>query len=338
MDKNILFRTKNLSKSFLRNKLRNNHNNQSGSSDLKGISLDFYKGESIGLTGAYSSGASTLAGILGSEIKPDSGDIYWDDLKLSSLKKEESQQYQNKIKIISPVKLGLSKKMKTASDFIKGNLRQVHQLSAEYEDNMANELLKSVGLDPEIGKKHMYQLNENQIKQVIVAQALAVNPKYIIADEVSSQSNGQIKRTLYELMLKIKARLGIGLILVDNDIANLCNYTDRIGIMLYGRIVEVGLTEEMINSPMHPYTKRIIGLSNQRTSLNDFHLDEDLTDTSVPVGCPYAKKCKRSEVKCRLMEPELQLRSNDRSVACHNVEEQEHPAIETAATGFGMVV
>jgi len=183
----------------------------------------------------------------------------------------------------------------------------------------------------------LYQLSDTQLKQTIVARALATSPNYLIADVLTSKSNGQVKRTLFELLLKIKKRLGIGLLLIDNDVANLCNYTDRIGIMLYGRLVEIASTDEILNSPMHPYTKRIIELSNQRTTLNDFQLDEDKANTAAPAGCPYAGKCNKAESKCRLVIPEFQLKFNGRCVACHYIDE-ESSTVGHVDTKLGMAI
>lgn len=184
------------------------------------------------------------------------------------------------------------------------------------------ELLTSVGIPnpDERLKSYPHQFSGGMRQRVIIAIALATNPKLIIADEPTTALDVTIQSQILKLMKKLVSEKGASMILITHDLAVVSEMVDKIIVMYCGKIVEMGTTEDIIKRPQHPYTE---GLLYSIPKLREKKLRLDFIPGMVPnmfelpEGCYFAPRCKYCKEICKTQQPEIKSTSEGHYTACH---------------------
>ncbi|HEU03968.1 MAG TPA: ABC transporter ATP-binding protein [Nitrosopumilus sp.] len=284
------------------------------------ISFSVRKGEVFVLAGESGSGKSTVAKLILRSIQPDSGKIIFENEEIKddakSLKKIRMQcqmVHQDPYDSINP-------RMKVF-DIISEPL-EIHKLgSKEERKNRVIEVLKEVRLEPaeEIVKKYPHMLSGGQRQRIVIARALALKPKLIIADEPVSMLDVSIRAEVLELMNELQKKNGITFIYITHDLATARYFGQRIAILYLGKIVEMGPIDDVLFHPKHPYTQALIDAISEPDPENlhrekKIRINEPL-DIDVYQGCRFRARCPYAIEKCK-DEPPLEKIENDREVAC----------------------
>ena len=284
------------------------------------ISFSVRKGEVFVLAGESGSGKSTVAKLILRSIQPDSGKIIFENEEIKddakSLKKIRMQCqmiHQDPYDSINP-------RMKVF-DIISEPL-EIHKLgSKEERKNRVIEVLKEVRLEPaeEIVKKYPHMLSGGQRQRIVIARALALKPKLIIADEPVSMLDVSIRAEVLELMNELQKKYGITFIYITHDLATARYFGQRIAILYLGKIVEMGPIDDVLFHPKHPYTQALIDAISEPDPENlhrekKIRINEPL-DIDVYQGCRFRARCPYAIEKCK-EEPPLEKIENDRKVAC----------------------
>ena len=284
------------------------------------ISFSVRKGEVFVLAGESGSGKSTVAKLILRSIEPDSGKIIFENEEIKddakSLKKIRMQCqmiHQDPYDSINP-------RMKVF-DIISEPL-EIHKLgSKEERKNRVIEVLKEVRLEPaeEIVKKYPHMLSGGQRQRIVIARALALKPKLIIADEPVSMLDVSIRAEVLELMNELQKKYGITFIYITHDLATARYFGQRIAILYLGKIVEMGPIDDVLFHPKHPYTQALIDAISEPDPENlhrekKIRINEPL-DIDVYQGCRFRARCPYAIEKCK-EEPPLEKIENDRKVAC----------------------
>ena len=284
------------------------------------ISFSVRKGEVFVLAGESGSGKSTVAKLILRSIQPDSGKIIFENEEIKddakSLKKIRMQCqmiHQDPYDSINP-------RMKVF-DIISEPL-EIHKLgSKEERKNRVIEVLKEVRLEPaeEIAKKYPHMLSGGQRQRIVIARALALKPKLIIADEPVSMLDVSIRAEVLELMNELQKKYGITFIYITHDLATARYFGQRIAILYLGKIVEMGTIDDVLLHPKHPYTQALIDAISEPDPENlhrekKIRINEPL-DIDVYEGCRFRARCPYAIEKCK-DEPPLEKIENDRKVAC----------------------
>ncbi len=287
---------------------------------IDGISFSVRKGEVFVLAGESGSGKSTVAKLILRSIQPDSGKIIFeneeikDDVKsLKKIRMQCQMIYQDPYDSINP-------RMKVF-DIISEPL-EIHKLgSKEERKNRVIEVLKEVRLEPveEIVKKYPHMLSGGQRQRIVIARALALKPKLIIADEPVSMLDVSIRAEVLELMNELQKKYGITFIYITHDLATARYFGQRIAILYLGKIVEMGPIDDVLFHPKHPYTQALIDAISEPDPENlhrekKIRINEPL-DIDVYQGCRFRARCPYAIEKCK-EEPPLEKIENDREVAC----------------------
>lgn len=285
------------------------------------ISFSLKKGEVFVLAGESGSGKSTIAKLILKSIDPDSGKIFFedqlvgdDDENLKKIRMNCQMIHQDPYDSINPrMKIG---------DIVSEPL-EIHNMGNKSERlQRVFEVLHEVKLEPvkEIIKKYPHMLSGGQRQRVVLARALSVKPKIIIADEPVSMLDMSIRAEMLELMHELQKKHNISFIYITHDLATARYFGQRIGILYLGKIVEMGPIDKVLQKPRHPYTQALIDAISEPDPDNLYkekkiRINEPI-DLDVYEGCRFRTRCPYLIDKCK-EEPKLENVGNEHFCACY---------------------
>lgn len=226
---------------------------------VKNVSFDLYQGETLGIVGESGCGKSTLSRAIIRLLPATSGEAVWlgrdiqkmDNGELLGLRKDIQMIFQDPLASLNP--------RMTAGDIIAEPLK-IHMPDigkAERAVRVA-EMMQKVGLLPNMINKYPHEFSGGQCQRIGIARALITNPKLIICDEAVSALDVSIRAQVVNLLMDLQKELGISLLFISHDIAVVRHIAQRIMVLYFGEVVEIGEAEQVTMDPHHDYTKRLI--------------------------------------------------------------------------------
>ncbi|GBL41739.1 probable peptide ABC transporter ATP-binding protein y4tS [Nitrosarchaeum sp.] len=285
------------------------------------VSFSLKKGEVFVIAGESGSGKSTIAKLILKSIHADSGKILFEDQEIKNDKKSLEKIRMNCQMIHQDPYDSVNPRMNVA-DIISEPL-EIHKIgNKEDRRNRVIEVLREVKLEPaeEVLKKYPHMLSGGQRQRVVLARALALRPKIILADEPVSMLDVSIRAEMLELMQELQKKYQISFIYITHDLATARYFGQKIGILYLGKIVEMGLIDEVLLKPKHPYTQALIDAISEPDPENlnrekKIRINEPL-DIDVYVGCRFRARCPYVIENCK-KEPSLESIEKDHFVACY---------------------
>jgi oligopeptide/dipeptide ABC transporter ATP-binding protein len=199
----------------------------------------------------------------------------------------------------------------------------VHRVGTSAERNArVAELLDEVGLSPQAADRYPHEFSGGQRQRVGIARALALNPRFIVADEPVSALDVSVQSQVLNLIARLQRERGIAFLFISHDLAVIQHVSDRIGVMYLGKLVELAPAAELFRQPLHPYTEALLSAVPQVEAggRKRIVLSGDVpSPRNPPAGCPFHTRCPKVMEKCRTMVPPLKPAPGDpsRTVACH---------------------
>ena len=233
---------------------------------VDGISFNIPKGESLGLVGQSGCGKTTTARALCLLDPKTSGDVNFynpdsDEMQnLDDLNDEQIKQFRRNTQMIFQDPYESLNPRWTIKDIILEPLN-IHNIgSLENRTEAVVEILRTVGLTPPENylPRYPHELSGGQRQRVSIARSLVMNPKFVICDEPTSMLDVSIRISIMDLMLELANDLDVSYLYITHDLAVARYMCNRIAVMFNGKIVEIAKTEDLLNNPIHPYTKRLI--------------------------------------------------------------------------------
>ncbi|MBK7387260.1 MAG: ABC transporter ATP-binding protein [Methanothrix sp.] len=229
---------------------------------LSGVDLTLYEGETLAVVGESGSGKTTLSKAIMGLCQEGSGEIFLEGERVG---KRDASFYSRVQMIFQNPKESVSHRM-TVLDAVLEPLNVMQRGSPEERVARAKQVLRQAELpvNDRFLAKYPHQLSGGEVQRVAIARALALRPKLLIADEPTSALDPSVQAKILKLLLNLQERMGLGILLVTHDIAVARKVSDRIVVLLKGRIVEEGATDEILISASHPYTQTLIESASER--------------------------------------------------------------------------
>lgn len=278
---------------------------------LKSVSFNLDEGEILAIVGESGSGKTTLARTIMDLEKANSGDIFFENKKIS---KRDKNFYKNVQMIFQNPGDCISHRLNVLEAVIEPLEVQKIGTVDERLEKVKN-ILKDVELPitEDFLKEYPHHLSGGELQRLAIARALILEPKLLIADEITSALDASVQAKIMKLLLNLQEKKGLSIIFITHDIALARKVSDKVSVMLEGNIIESGSTCEVLVNPIHPYTQDLIN------SAPDFNLDIcdlDFEKQDIKGACSYYERCSQATNLCITNEPEI-CEKKGRKIKCH---------------------
>lgn len=286
------------------------------------ISFYIRKGETFGLVGESGSGKSTLGKTLVGLQAASDGDIIYNGQNVKQLNKEMKRNVNKEMQIIfQDPHASLNPRMRVG-DIIAEGIDAYKLFSGKERTNRIYELLERVGLSPQHAKRYPHEFSGGQRQRIGIARALAVEPKFIVADEPISALDVSIQAQVINLLEDLKVSEDLTYLFIAHDLGMVKHISDRIGVMYLGKMMELSNSDDMFTNPLHPYTQALLSAipkTNPRDAKRERIVlaGDPPSPTNPPSGCRFRTRCPHAMEVCALQEPQWKEVEKEHWTACH---------------------
>jgi peptide/nickel transport system ATP-binding protein len=290
---------------------------------VSGVSLDIIPGETLSVVGESGCGKSTLAKGILQLIETASGSVLLNGSDITKLKGEELRKVRPQAQMIFQDSISSLDPHMKVSALVEQPLKVWSRGTPEERKNKVNDLLRSVGLDPEVvGDRKPTEFSGGQCQRISIARALAIEPKLLVCDEPVSSLDVSIQAQILNILQEMKERYGLSLLFISHDLSVVRAISDRIVVMYLGKVCEVSTPDELSEKPRHHYTHALVSsvpipdptIKNRRAILQG----EPPSPTNPPSGCRFRTRCPAATDLCASEEPQLREVGQGQFVACHH--------------------
>lgn len=291
---------------------------------VNGVSLDIFKGETLGIVGESGCGKSTLARCLVQLMPVTSGTVSFKGEVLTGRSRRQLRDTRRDMQLVFQDPYASLNPRRTVGDIVADPMR-INKMGTDAVINArVADLFKTVGLDPSYVQRYPHEFSGGQRQRVGIARALSLNPSLVVADEPVSALDVSVQAQVLNLMSYLQDEFGLTYLFIAHDLGVVRHVSDRVGVMYLGQLVELADADALYDEPLHPYTNALLSAVPQ---LNDgtevprerIVLSGDVPDPADrPNGCPFNPRCPSATDQCRTEVPVLLEIRPKRFVACHH--------------------
>ena len=296
---------------------------------LSAVDLTVRQGEILGVIGETGSGKTTLARAVLGLAPVTSGRITYSGdgaVDLTSLRGRPLREFRRSgaIQLMFQDPLRALDPQQTVATIVAEGMAIAGRLNRSYVQARVEESLHAVGLDEGVAARTPGQLSGGQRQRVLLARAIALRPRLLIADEPVSALDASNRNHVLRLFEELRATTGLTIVVITHDLSSLAGIADRVAVLYGGRLVEQGPIHDVLHRAEHPYTALLTASAPsvrrpRRRLLRPGQLRPNPGQLAIIGGCAYASRCRFATDICRTV-PITVARDGDRSVACHHVD------------------
>jgi peptide/nickel transport system ATP-binding protein len=290
---------------------------------VDGVSFDVHRGETLGIVGETGCGKSTTARLMMRLLDATAGEVRFDGQDITKLKGARLKAIRREMQMIFQDPYSSLNPRKTVGSIV-GQPFAIHGLQTGKGERKraVQELMETVGLNPEHYNRYPHEFSGGQRQRIGVARALALKPKLLIADEPVSALDVSIQAQVLNLLRDMQRQLGLTLVFIAHDLSVVRHMCDRVAVMYLGRVVEIGPADPVYDYPRHPYTGALLSAvpvadpsarKDERTLLSG----DVPSPANPPSACRFHTRCPKAQELCSVEDPPLQDKGTGTDAACH---------------------
>lgn len=269
------------------------------------VTLDVKKGETLGIVGESGCGKSTFARLLVGLIEPTTGSI---EIEGQPLNNADPAEFGRKIQYVFQDPVSSLNPRKTIRQIMEAPLKHLHGLDKAARAKRISEIFATVSLREEFLDRYPHEFSGGQAQRIGIARALAAQAEILILDEPVSALDVSVQAQVLNLLAALKEQLGLTYLFISHDLAVVEAVSDRIAVLYFGSVVEIGNAEDVFRAPRHPYTKLladsapVVGRPLTAPEGRETELPDPL---NPPTGCAFRARCPRALELCATDTPHL---------------------------------
>lgn len=276
---------------------------------VQDVTLRVQRGETLGIVGESGCGKSTLARLIVGLDRPTGGVIRFDGEDVADAAAKDSNALARRIQYVFQDPIASLNPRKTIRATLEAPLIHLLGLTSAERDKRLPELLEAVNLAPEFLDRYPHEFSGGQAQRIAIARALAANPSLIVLDEPVSALDVSVQAQVLNLLDELKQRFDLTYVFISHDLSVVQSVCDRVAVMYFGRLAEVGHASAVFSKPRHPYTHLLLQSvpTPGRQTLVAQDAQTELPDPYTPPGgCAFAERCDRASDPCRQARPALE--------------------------------
>ena len=292
---------------------------------VDGISFEIKGRETLGLVGESGCGKSTTGRLILQLLEATSGKVFFKEHELTSISKTDLRKQRPQMQMIFQDPQDSLNPRMTVGSIISEPMLEHQRLKKKQRQERVEQLLHSVGLDPNVTNWYPHEFSGGQRQRIGIARALSLSPDFIICDEPIAALDVSIQAQVINLLEDLQEEFGLTYLFISHDLSMIRHIANRVAVMYLGRIVELASSQELYSRPVHPYTKALLSA----VPLHDPVLEKKRKRTILtgdvpspadpPSGCHFSTRCPIAEDNCFKIAPEWREISSGHNVACHLV-------------------
>ncbi|MEP6819266.1 MAG: oligopeptide/dipeptide ABC transporter ATP-binding protein [bacterium] len=305
---------------------------------VDGVTIDIYRGETLGLVGESGCGKSTLGRAILRLTEPTSGQVLYRNQDLAHLSKREMREHRRHLQIIFQDPYASLNPRMTVGQIVGEPLETFKLAKGREADERVQELLETVGLSKRFVKRFPHEFSGGQRQRIGIARALAVDPDFIVADEPISALDVSIQAQIMNLLEKLQREKNLTYLFISHDLRAIRHVSNRVAVMYLGKLVEIADAKTIYADPLMPYTKALISAvpvpdPKIEARRQRIVLEGDVpSPINPPQGCRFHTRCPYMIEACKQVVPPLIEVKPSHFAACIRIS-PEQPYIEKVAPG-----